>query len=180
MKWIGSNGGPFIVLPWAQRAKWEGADAPAAGRVVRAKFRWDGEANPATDYDEACDRACGPAFFGLVRRKDFVALALTMYSKTWVPQPRGGIIVHCDTTPSEAHANRIVRGLGTAQVRWRKTRLRMPGGKLVMCDAAYPGRSQPPKMRLVFQLPAGTYAISVADHEPDVETAMTLYRFTRG
>ena len=186
MKWIGTNGGPFIVLPWAQRAEWAGADPPRDGRVVKAKFRWDGDDKPATDYDEACERTEPPTWFGLVKRKAFAALALPMYSKTWVPRPRGGIIVHCETAPSEKHSSRILRDtLGPRSraepVEWKRTRftLTLPNGRFLMHDAAYPGGAAPKKMTLDVRLNAGVYAISLADWAPDDETSMTLYRLTR-
>jgi hypothetical protein len=186
MKWIRSNGGPFIVLPWEHRRQWEGADPPSDSRVVKAEFRWDDEANPATDYDEACDKTEAPHWFGLVKRQDFTALALPMYEKTWAPRPHGGIIVHCDTAPSHQHAVKLVRDqLGPRvrdePVKWKRTRLRLPipDGKLVICDAAYAGASQPRKMQLVIELARGTYAIATADYKPDDETLMTLYRLTR-
>jgi hypothetical protein len=121
-----------------------------------------------------------------VKRRDFTALAIPRGSLTWAPRPGGGILVHCDTAPSDAHAAKIVRTtLGprvrVEPVRWRRTRIAMKttSGKLVACDGAYAGRKQPRGMTLAFALRPGTYAVAVADYEPDDETRMSLFRFTR-
>lgn len=186
MKWVDTNSGPYIVLAWEHRAAWEGTDPPTGGRVVRAEFRWDGPGKAATDYDEACDRTGPPDWFGPVKRRDFTALAIPRGSLTWIPRPGGAILIHCDTAPSRAHAAKVVRTTLGAHirdepVRWRRTRtlLKTTSGKLVACDGAYAGRAQPRKMTLAIEIPRGTYAVAVADHEPDAETQMRLFRLTR-
>jgi len=168
VKWVGTNGGPYIVLPVEHRDGWEGTD------------------NAATDYDEACKRTGPPDWFGPVKRRDFTALAIPRGELTWVPRPDGAILVHCDTAPSRAHADKLVRTtLGPSvrdePVRWRRTRtlVKTTSGKLVACDGAYPGRKQPRKMTLAIELGGGTYAVAVADYEPDAETQMRLFRLTR-
>jgi hypothetical protein len=185
MKWVGTNGGPYIVLPWEHRAAWEGTDPPSGGRAVRATFRWDGPGNAATDYDEAVDRAGPPDWFGPVKRRAFTALAIPRGALTWVPRPGGGILVHCDTAPSPAHATKAVRTTLGPRVRdepvtWRRTRARIEttSGKLVACDGGYPGDAQLRKMTLAIEVPKGTYAVAVADHAPDPETQMRLFRLT--
>ena len=162
MTWVGTNGGPYIVLAREHRAAWEGADPPTGGRVVHADFRWDAESNAATDYDEACDRTKAPVWFGPVKRRAFTALAIPRGSLTWVPRPGGAILVHCDTAPSPAHASRVVRAtlgpkIRDEPVRWRHTRtlLQTTSGKFVACDGAYPGRAQPRGMTLVIRAPSG-------------------------
>ena len=186
MKWIGTNGGPYIVVPGEHREAWEGADPPTGGRVVHAEFRWDAESNPATDYDEACDRTEAPDWFGPVKRRGFTALAIPRGALTWVPRPGGAILVHCDTTPSPAHASKVVRTtLGSKirdePVRWRQTRtvLETTSGKFVACDGAYSGTAQPRGMTLVIEIRPGAYAVAVADYEPDARTQMRLFRLTR-
>jgi hypothetical protein len=186
VKWVRTNGGPYIVLAHEHRAGWEGADPPTGGRVVHAKFRWDEESNAATDYDEACDRTAAPDWFGPVKRRAFTALALPRGELTWVPRPDGAILVHCDTSPSPRHAATVVRTtLGPKSrvepVRWRRTRtlLKTSSGTFVACDGAYPGREQPRKMTLSLDLGPGTYAVAVADYAPDAGTQMTLFRLTR-
>jgi len=181
VKWIDTNGGPFIVLPFEHRAAWDGSEPPANNRVVRAEFRWDGQ-KLATDYDEACDRTGAPDWFGFLERRDFTALAIPRGSLTSSPRKDGALLVHCDTAPSQAHANKLVRTkLATdPDVKWRRARTRVTTpGKLVACDAAYPGRSQPRAMTLAIELAKGTYAVAVADYDPDDETRMTLFRLTR-
>jgi hypothetical protein len=177
---VETHGGPFILLPWNKRAAWEGADPPSGGRVVRAKFRWDGQAI-ATDYDEACD-ASGCA---LIRRKGFDALAIEMYPKTWLPRPHGGILVHWESGPSRAHVESLLRKnfgprVRKETVRWKKSSLRLKvPGKLVLFDASYPGRGAPAAMRLMLALRAGTYTLSECNFRPDDETSLTLRRFTK-
>lgn len=185
MKWVGTNGGPYIVLPWEHRAAWEGSELPADGRIVRAKFRWDDPANAATDYDEACDRTGPPDWFGPVKRPAFTALALPRGSLTWMPRPRGGVLVHCVMAPSSAHLAKVVRAafgpkVAGEPVRWRRTRavLKTALGKLVACDGAYPGREQPRQMTLTFAPGRGTYAVSVADCAPDEGTELRVFRLT--
>lgn len=181
MRWVQTNGGPFVLLPFEHRAKWEGADPPSKGRVVEAKFRWDGQAI-ATDYDEACDHDDEG---GLLRREAFDALSIPMYPKTWMPRPKGGILVHWESGPSEKEVEALLRKsfgprVRTEPVKWKKTKLRVRSkGKLVLFDASYPGKSVPADMRLVIALPRGTYAIGECDWRPNDETLLTLRRFTK-
>jgi hypothetical protein len=53
LHWIGTSGGPHLVLPERYAEAWEGCFPPSGGRVVEATFRCDPE-GPATDYDRAC------------------------------------------------------------------------------------------------------------------------------
>jgi hypothetical protein len=54
-KWIGTAGGPPIMLAASLLTVWEGSNFPSNGRVVEAHFRYFSENDPATDYDRACD-----------------------------------------------------------------------------------------------------------------------------
>jgi hypothetical protein len=185
MRWIETFGGPFIALPYRRRERWEGAEPPANGRIVRAKFRTEAGA-PATDYDSACDATSAPRFFGLVRRADFVALALPRELLTWLPRPDGGVFVQWEFGESRPRVEKMLlrslppRGEITA-LPWRKTRVRFPadGGKLVVFDAAVCGREIAPARALTFTLLSGTYAVDEADFRPDEDTLMILHRLRR-
>ena len=54
-----NDGGPLLLAPRSPVPFWEGAETPAAGRVVSAASRTVGPV--ATDYDRACDIDTGAA-----------------------------------------------------------------------------------------------------------------------
>jgi hypothetical protein len=173
VRWIQTDGGPFIWLPYEQRAGWQGSDPPSGGRIVKATFRWDGQ-ELASDYDAACD-AAHP--IGRVRHRDFDAIALERGPKAYLSGPR--IIVHWDTGPDKAHVDALLRASfrrgRPPELRWKKTRLQLVStGKLALFDAAYPGKRLPP--HLAMAVPRGTYGVDAADWSPDDETALVLYR----
>ncbi len=152
LHWIETDGGPSIVMPYGARGLWEGADPPE------------------TDYLAACEAA---RWIGLVRRAEYVALAVTRGPLAWLPQPGGGILVHWEHGASQkkvdalliaAFPSKATASRDTSPVRWKRTRLRMPvpEGKLVAFDAAYRARDVRAPKRLLLTLPTGPHGIDEA------------------
>lgn len=184
LRWIQTDGGPSIAVPYEMRDLWEGSDPPNAGRIVRLKDNAERK-EPATDYDSACEAA---RFVGLVRRNEFVALAIARGPITWLSQSSGGVLVHWEYGDSPKEVDTMLRaaltpapGRGAAEIlAWTPTGLRLPvpSGKLIIFDAACRARGRPAAMRLLVTVAPGTHAIDEANFEPNDSTFMTLYRFS--
>ena len=167
----------------ARRDRWEGSDAPSGGRVVSLRDKVE-RSGPATDYDSACEAA---RFVGLVRARDFVALAIVRGPIAWLPLPEGGVLAHWEYGETKEEAAALLRaalttsrGHGDAPFCWKRTpsRLPVPSGKLIVFDAAHRAKHLTPAKRLLLSVSPGINAVDESTFEPNESTAMTLYRFS--
>jgi hypothetical protein len=162
LAWVGTTGGPHLVVPEKHAAHWEGVAEPSHGRVVRARHRWD-PSGPATDYDRACDV---PGLLGVVRvgRGRGVVLADHPGAAAYYPWRGRHFILRWVFAPSEAALLAYFRSAVDGLEVRAEVAFRHPGGRLVLLDS-----SDTPKDWLgqhsAFELPAGPYRVTAARGE---------------
>lgn len=182
--WIDTGGGPHIVLPEEALAHWEGSEAPSAGRVVDAEFRWRGT-GPATgrrpDYDRACDVESwiGAVPVGLT---EGLVLGGEPTAAVWVPHPLHGgpVIVRVlwaeDDASITAALDRWFLGEVEAPLIKDEPLLSVAGGRtLVLFDAAEAGAEAEDSQEC--SLGEGEFLVRTRRLEPDAETSLILHDF---
>ena len=95
LEWISCDGGPHLLMPQSLRGVWRGSGPPFDGRVVDARFRWTMDAaDPATDYDAACDVDDAVGVIEVAGRQA-VVLGDEVPLSTWLPCAAfdGGVLV---------------------------------------------------------------------------------------
>ena len=185
-RWMGSGGGPLLLVPGEHLPSWEGTDPPSGGRQIEAQFRWSGQDEPATDYDRACDVE---EWLGLldIGAGEGVVLGGEPLSTAWqtsVPSPAsednaGGILIRYMYANSEAAAIDALEHLSESV--WQDTSMVLGVGRepLYLFDAAYPGSQLVGEDYLTVHLPPGRYALATAEYEPDRHTSLLVHRLTR-
>jgi hypothetical protein len=166
-RWIETFGGPFIALPFEQRAAWRGAPDDDD----------DEDDNDDSDYGRACRAVRYPRFFGLVEHDAFTALALNREPLAVASSATGVVLVQWDSGANRRGVDRLLRETDLDALTWKATKLSLaiPGGKLAIFDAALHGRIPPAKQHVV-DLARGTYAIGTTVWKPDAGTTLLLRR----
>jgi hypothetical protein len=175
LTWIGTTGGPHLVVPERYAPSWDGCDAPRRGRVVRATFRYD-PAGPATDYDRACDVA---GWLGVIQvgRGRGLVLGGDVTTAAYYRWGRGHYLLRWLYAPSEAALlDQFHRVAGSLPVE-EEVGLRHPGGKLVLMDS-----SDVPRAwcwpHAEFELPPGRYRVSASSSKSE-EVCFIVHQLRR-
>lgn len=162
LKWIGSYGGPFLLLEEQLLNQWRGVHVKNS-QVLES------------DYDRACNIA---DYVGLVSvGSDFgIVLGDEPFMTIWYsPEPNNGLIVRWVYAENEAS---VIAALTNWQnIKWEETELKVhfQDGKLVLFDAACEGIGLSYKIEI--EIPAGDYQIETCHYKPDAETYLILHRF---
>jgi hypothetical protein len=162
LNWIGTTGGPHLVVPEKHAIHWEGVAVPSHGRVVQAKFRYD-PTEPATDYDRACDVE---GYLGVVRigrGRGLVLADVPLLTAYHLCQGRH-FLLQWDFAPSESALLKFFESKLNNLSVLEEASFRHPGGRLVLCDA-----SDTPRDWLgdyaMFELTAGQYLVTASRAE---------------
>ncbi len=157
LDWVGTTGGPHLLVPEAHACHWEGVAEPSHGRKVQATFRYD-RAGVATDYDRACDM---PGWAGAIRvgRGYGVVLTGDMTMAAQYMWAGRQFIIRWVYAPSEsallAHFRAVIDSLAAEEEAF----FRHPGGRVVLLDAGDIPRSWLGD-HAEFELPAGRYRVT--------------------
>jgi hypothetical protein len=157
---------------------WEGTRPPSAGRTVEAKFRWNDQTGPATDYDRACDIE---ALIGLLQVGNVEALVLgdEPLATAWLPyraRPGGVVVRWRYAEDKESVSSRQAEMLALEGAEPVVT-LRVRSSPLLMFDSAVAGSDLDVTEALLIELQPGTYRVSSAEFNPDESTSLLLHRF---
>ncbi|WP_157369050.1 Imm21 family immunity protein [Zavarzinella formosa] len=157
--WIGTTGGPHLVVPEKHAPHWEGVGEPSHGRVVQARFRSD-PAEPATDYDRACDVNDWMGVIRVGRGRGVVLGDVPLLAACHEWQGRH-YILRWDYAPSEAALLKFFRSVVGSLSPEAEVAFRHPGGRLLLLDS-----SDTPRNWLfehsAFELPAGSYRVMMS------------------
>ncbi len=186
LNWVGSNGGPLLLVPGEHLPSWGGVEPPADGRRIEAQFRFNGPDEPATDYDRACDVM---GWLGLLNIGDGYGMVLggEPLDTAWQPtaaagdggDDTGGLLIRWVYADHEADI--IAARAHVPQTAWQDEGLVLSVGHepLYLLDAACPGSELEGDGHLMIPLPPGRYAFATAEYEPESHTSLLLHRLTR-
>lgn len=180
IQWIGSGGGPLLLLPVSLLPEWEGADPPSLGRVVQAKFRTGGSDAPATDYDRACDVK---GYLGLLTVGQGVGLVLGggRFATAWwsVREDRERFIVcrEYGEDDLEERINEVLMAVPDDFGEDVGLSFPVSGGPLYLFDSAYSGREVGTRADYrEVRLAPGHYSLTSGFYRPDERTSLLLHR----
>ncbi len=180
IQWIGSGGGPLLLLPVSLLPEWEGANAPAHGRAVQAKSRTGGPDAPATDYDRACDIK---GYLGVLTVGQGRGLVLggEPFATAWWPGRAGkeGFLVRREYGDDdlEARISEVLMAVPNDFGERQELSFLVPGGSLYLFDSAYPGRDVGTRTSYrEVQLAPGLYSLTSGSYRPDDRTSLLLHR----
>ena len=186
MPWVGTGGGPFIVIPWTIARRWRGANSYTQRAKTDPRLLSWFNSPQVDDYDRACSIQAHAAILKVGRGHGLV-LQTEAEPVTWIANDDSGVIVQvCYSDLDEAGIRD--RTLTTPEGLWQHTghRLRVSRGGLLIFDSVYAGDALPnspgqganvPWMRL--RLESGIYRIRSAAYEPDPGSLLRLYRLER-
>lgn len=178
MKWIASAGGPLLLLPVNLRDCWDGIDPPSNNRKVEARFRWKRTADPATDYDRACDV---DDYLGILEVGPGTGLVLggEPMETAWIPQPTegGGLLVRWMWAEDDASVERALAVVPEKLWQRKPERFAFQAGPLALFDAACSGKQALESIEIDVQ--GGTYNLETATYRPDDLTSLVLHRLRR-
>ena len=180
VQWIGSEGGPLLLLPSSLLSEWEGSNTPSQGRVAIAEFRYGDSDAPATDYDRACDV---DEYLGLITVGNGLGLVLgnEPFATAWWPAQagNGGMLV-CRGYGEDDLEERINEVLMAVPADFGEDlglRFSVPGGPLYLFDSAYSGCDVGTRTAYrEIQLGAGVYSLTSGFYRPDDSTSLLLHR----
>jgi Immunity protein 21 len=186
MDWVGTLGGPLIVVPAGIARHWRGANyLTGLAQLNPSIRRW---ANPPVIDDYA--RACAvKGYLGLVKIGRGIGLVISggREPAAFLGTVGGGIIFQ--VSYSDLPVDDICKLVAeTPEEIWEPTpyRLRVSRGGLLMFDSVHAGDDLPkvpgeganiPWMKL--QLAQSTYSIDTVVYEPDSDTRLILHRFKK-
>ena len=179
MRWVSTTGGPQLLLSKSLLTAWGGIEPPSNGRVIEAKFRWNGPGSPATDYDRACDVRAWAATIAVGEARAIV-LGDEPGQAAWWPLEDGGLLVRWVFAPSEAAVEAALRrGVEAAfsdAFDWE-----LPAGNhALLIDSSVPGaHALDEASTLELSLKPGAYRVETAHWAPDLQTSMVVHRFSR-
>jgi hypothetical protein len=187
LRWLGSDGGPLLLVPGEHVLSWEGIDPPSNGRHLDAHFRWDGPDSPATDYDRACDVQ---GWIGLldVGSGQGVVLGGEPLSTAWQAsagvgesgEDPCGIFIRWEYANSEAEVLEALKHVPATIWRDDGLLLSVTYEPLYLLDSAYnPAWRLDEGYYMTIQLPPGRYSIATAEYKPDSHMSLVLHRLTR-
>ncbi|MFE3650677.1 Imm21 family immunity protein [Streptomyces sp. NPDC059152] len=155
-KWIESTGGPFVIVPAAHAADWQGIE---------------GE-----DYDEAClvEDYLGRVEFGPAERKvPGIVVADEPLPATYLSDLQ--CLLQWSCAPSEQALIDGARSSFEGIDDWHRGPVLDVHDQLIMFDATAPGHSLEQGETLPVSLPAGSYRFHTADFEVGGDVAGRLH-----
>lgn len=159
LKWIGTTGGPILVVPEKHAPHWEGVSEPSHGRVVRSKHHFDKD-GPATDYDRACDI---DGYIGVLKVGRGRGIVLNDCPFLTAHHSLGGrhFLIRWSYAPGEKElleffASKVDRLTVAEEVEFRH-----PGGRMVLCDSSDTPRDWMGD-HAEFDLAAGAYRVTAS------------------
>lgn len=185
LRWMQSGGGPLLLTPGEYLPSWGGIEPPSDGRQVEARFRWNGQDEPATDYDRACDVEgwLSPldigAGQGLVLGGEPLATAWQASLASHERDARqGGILIRWVCANSETDVISALEHGSEATWQDDGVVLRIGREPLYLLDAAYAGSQLEGDDYMTIHLPPGNYSIATTGYEPDRQTSLLVHRLT--
>jgi hypothetical protein len=188
LRWVVSTGGPLLLVPGEHLPSWGGVLPPTDGRRIEAQFRFNGQDEPATDYDRACDVSMA----GYLGQLDIgtghgIVLGDEPLATAWQPaaaasngdDDMGGLLIRC--VYANSYADVIEALEHVPQTAWQDEGLVLSVGHepVYLLDAASPASELAGDDHMTIQVPPGRYALATAQYEPDVHTCLLLHRLTR-
>ncbi len=165
------------MLPSSVLGAWGGIEAPVDGRVIEARFRWNGPGSPATDYDRACDVRAWAAPIAVGEAVGIV-FGDEPGQAAWWRGDDGGLLVRWLFAPSEAAVEKALRAGVDAD--WADAFEWPLAGKAVLIDSSVPGHEAAAEAStLKIPLRAGRWRVETAHWSPDAAISMVVHRFTR-
>lgn len=185
MTWVGTGGGPLIVVPAELASHWRGGDGVGVSPGDLDRW-WENPDLTGSDYG----RACGiKDYLGSLDVGPGRALILNdePMPTAFLRKPGGGILVRWMYAEDEGEVRRAIRSIPESI--WEATHHSIVVARegVLVFDSAYPGDDLPvssgeeatvPWLRL--GLPPGTYHVDTADHSPDESTRLILHRLRMG
>lgn len=166
-RWIGTDGGPLVLVPDAKRLAWSGSFVPGTDgdftiETSRGPFAFHSDydfANPRTEYE----RACG--INGFVGQMDVagasaLVLADEALETTWRPLRDGGLFARVHTAEPEAYIEAELADL-PVDGEWSDTHVTLNGGTYWLMDALDHG-AKPQREPVRVSLGDGSYHVLTA------------------
>ena len=183
IEWVGTGGGPLIVIPAEIAHHWRGDEAiwPPTGDL---SLIWE-TVRKNSDYGRACNV---DGYLGVLEVGPGMCLVLgdEPMQTTMLPTEGGCLIVRWMYAESEEDVLSAARSV--PEDLWEETphRIDVGIGGLLILDSAYPGDGRPTACGdganvswLNVALPPGTYTVDTADYHPDDLTRLILHRLRR-
>ena len=169
IRWIGSGGGPLLLLPASLLPEWGGSNPSPHGRDVQT-----------TDYD----RSCGTRdYLGLITVGQGMGLVLggEPFATTWwlVRGDKGGLIVRREYGEDdlEERIDEVLMAVPDDFGEKLWLRLSIPSSPLFLFDSAYPGGDVGTRTTYrEVQLAPGLYTLTSGFYRPDDSTSLLLHR----
>lgn len=144
LEWVFSQGGPLVAVPGELASTWRGV-LPPAGVAVPPGWTW-GTGGVVCDYDRACDDTGDEVTTGDSLGAWTVDVgcgrALVLEgetSTTSCPSGRDLVLLRNAAFETVEQAERFVAAIAPAQWLESTHELSLPGGRLLVFDAATPG-----------------------------------------
>jgi hypothetical protein len=183
IKWVGSGGGPLVVVPFEVAHHWRGDEAtwPPTGSLETI---WE-TVRKDSDYG----RACGlQDYLGLLDVGPGHGLVLgdEPMPTTFLPTGEGGLIARWMCAESEEDVLWAIRSVPEDVWETTSHRVHVGEGGLLLFDSAYPGDDLSGTCGdganvpwLVVDLLQGAYEIDTSLYQPDDLTRLILHRLRR-
>jgi hypothetical protein len=173
LAWVGSSGGPLLLLPIRELREWGGTNPPPPDRPVLAASRWD-PAAPACDYDRACDLG-DPLAVMAVGAAQALVLGDQPRPTTWIPHAgTAGILVRWCYGPSDEVVAAFLCAL--PELAWGGSiTFDVAASPLLLFDSAESGVEIAGHHRIV-EIAPGLHRIDTAVRQ-DSEIGLILHRF---
>jgi hypothetical protein len=173
LAWVGSSGGPLLLLPVRELREWGGIDPPPPDRTPRAVSRWD-PAAPVCDYDRACD-VLDPLAVLEVGAVQALVLGAEPLWTTWIQHAgSAGILVRRRYGPSDRAVAAFLRAL--PELPWGGSfTFDVAASPLLLFDSAEPGTGIVGAHRII-RIAPGSYRVDTAAWQ-GAEIGLILHRF---
>lgn len=183
MHWVGTGGGPLIVIPIEIAQYWRGDVVDWQPESSFSELLESVMAN--SDYGRACSVR---GYLGSLRIGPGNGLVLhdENMPTAFVPTHKGGLLVRWDYAENEEGVRKALHS--TPESIWQETEhtLEVAEGRLLIFDSAYPGESLPNTCGdganvayLEVVMPPGTYEVDTAEYEPEESTRLVVHRLRR-
>jgi hypothetical protein len=176
MKWIGTQGGPLLLLPQSLVKLWGGCVASYTAVYYLSN---DG-ATAVTDYDRACN-VSGAAGLLQLGTEQCMVFGNECCQATWIPAT-GSVIGYLVRWLYADGEDSILSAVSTLS----ENLFQEPGlqfitrsGPLLLTDSAIPGKKMLEGNSLMIDLPSGQYRVQTELFQSRQQLGLLLHRFTK-
>ena len=174
MKWIGTAGGPFVMLPRGSTKLWGGY---VTSYTAAYHLTEDGSTT-VTDYDRACEVSGSTGVLQL-GTSECLVFGNECCQAAWVnPVDRlQGYLVRWLYADGEDMILEALSTLTDTSFDGTGIRFQNASNQLVLADSATPGRKISVENSLQIDLPVGDYIVNSILHQPHARVGLLIHRF---